>query len=135
MRDFLRAVGCLLVACVPGEIILSFGGDFRASSHDDAYTHLVIWFFIYCWMVVFAAPFWLFTFLPLYLAVPAKSFFWRWSVAPTIGLLIGSVGSLIVFGKQDFYYPLDLFFPAAIGFTVFLLGAIFKRRSSAISQT
>jgi uncharacterized membrane protein YccC len=128
MANFLRALACLFLACVVGEIVLCLGQDLRASNRVE--DNLVVFPYIYGWMVMFAAPFWLFTFLPLYLAVPAQSFVWRRSVAPLIGLLIGIVGSLVVFGRQDFYAPRDLFFPAAIGFTVFLLGAILKNRSN-----
>jgi thiamine transporter ThiT len=111
-------------------IVLFSGTDgLRVDNRADANLFILVYF--YCWMVMCASPFWLLTFLPLYLAVPSKSFVWGWNVAPLIGLLIGLVGSLIIFGKQDFDYPRDLFFPAAIGFTVFLLGAIFKSSSKA----
>ena len=111
-------------------IVLFLGTDeLRADNQGDVNLFVLVYF--YGWMVVCASPFWLLTFLPLYLAVPSKSFIWGWNVAPLIGLLIGLVGSLILFGKQDFDYPRDLFFPAAIGFTVFLLGALFKSRSKA----
>jgi hypothetical protein len=79
-------------------------------------------------MVLGAAPFWLLTFLPLYLAIPTGAVIWRLTVAPWIGLFIGAAGSLLIFGKQDLYVPRDLIFPAAIGCTVFLLGAILKNR-------
>jgi hypothetical protein len=131
MPNFLRALGCLFIACIAGEIVLCLGQDLRASNRAE--DNLLIFPYIYGWMVVFAAPFWLFTFLPLYLAVPAQSFLWRRSVAPIIGLLIGIGGSLLVFGRQDFYAPRDLCFPAAIGFTVFLSGAILKNRSNSAS--
>jgi hypothetical protein len=111
-------------------IVLFLGTDnLRVDNQGNVNLSVLVYF--YGWMVVCASPFWLFTFLPLFLAVPSKSFIWRLNVAPLIGLLIGLVGSLVIFGKQDFDYPRDLFFPAAIGFTVFLLGAFLKSRSKA----
>jgi hypothetical protein len=131
VADFLRALGCLFVGCIVGTIVLCLGQDLRAS--NQGWDNLLIFPLIYGWVVMFAAPFWLLTFLPLYLVVPAQSFIWRWSMAPLIGLLIGVAGSLLVFGSQDFYAPRDLVFPAAIGFSVFLLGAVLKNRFKASS--
>jgi hypothetical protein len=116
-----------------GAIVLCLGQDLRAS--NQGWDNLLIFPFIYGWVLAFAAPFWLFTFLPLYLAVSAQSFIWRLSVAPVIGLVIGAAGSLLIFGRQDFYAPRDLLFPAAIGLTVFLLGAVLKKRTNVIPLT
>ena len=131
--DLLRALGCLFIACIAGTIVLCLGQDLRAS--DRVEDNLLVPLLIYGWMVVFAAPFWLLTSLPLYLFVSAQSLIWRRSVASSIGLTIGIAGSLLVFGRQDFYVPRDVLFPAAIGVTVFLLGAALKNRANSAPMT
>lgn len=127
----MRALGCLFVGCIPGTIVLCLGQALRAS--NQGWDNLLIFPLIYGYVVLFSSPFWLLTFLPLYLVVSAQSLIWRWNMASLIGLLIGITGSLLIFGVQDFYAPRDLVFPATIGLTVFLLGAVLKKRSGASS--
>jgi len=89
---------------------------------------------IYIFVVVWASPFWLFTFVPPYLLADSKSLVWRWYIAPIIGILVGSIGSLIVFGAKDADFPNIRMTPAVIGFALFLFGVIFKKLSDEKSS-
>ena len=128
MTDFLLALGCLLLACLIGQIFLSWGIDNRGSSMPIS--PLIIYIFV----VVYASPFWLFTFVPPYLLADSKSLVWRWYIAPILGILVGSIGSLIVFGAQDTDFPNIRMTPAVIGFALFLIGLIFKKLSGEKSS-
>jgi len=123
MRLF-SALICLLLACLIGYFSMTLGVDRRGEAWA------VSDFYIYIFVVVFALPFWLFLFLPLYFLVPSKSIAWRWYIAPIIGVLVGFVGSLILadgrFDIREQPFLRIYFAPAIVGFFTFLLGFGFK---------
>jgi hypothetical protein len=120
----LSALTCLLLACAIGYIFIIIGVDQRGGAWP------ISGLFFYGVGVVYALPFWLFTFLPLYWCTSSKSFVWRWYVSSIIGCLIGAVGSLILtkgyFDVSNVGIIRIELAPVIIGFSTFLLGTIFK---------
>jgi len=124
--NILRAVVYLALACLVGLLFVSWGiyrGD----------TVPIPLFALFWCILVFASPFWLLVFLPLYLCVAPKSLFWRLYVAPPLGALIGLVAGLMAFGAhfdtEDATGIRISLAPAVIGLTLFLFGTISKIRT------
>ena len=124
---FIRAIAGLLLACLIGQIFMIWG-----IQRGDAVQVSFIW--IYGFIVVYASPFWLFIFLPLYVWAAPGSLPWKWYVAPPLGMLIGFLAGLMVFGAHfdaaDAIERRISLVPAVIGFSLFLFGSISKIRSN-----
>ena len=129
--EFLRCLGCLLFASLVGSLMMV-----DANSRNGGWQFSEL--FWYPAVLVVASPFWAFTFLPLYTIVSAKSVFWRWYISPFIGAVIGLPGGIYLLsgdnsGIMDVYWEKFLA-PIAVGFCTFLLGTIFKKLSSDLSN-
>jgi len=121
---FVTALICLLLACFMGDVFVYWGKDTRGGWPISPAV-------IYLGIVVWASPFWLFTFVPPFLLASSGSIFWKWYVAPFAGILIGFLSSLMVFGKMgdtaDGNFSQIFLAPFAIGFSLFLFGSIAKK--------
>jgi hypothetical protein len=106
---FFDALACLLLAGVVGLLFMTCGLDLRGGEWPIYPAG------VYILIVVYAAPSWLFTFVPVYLIAGSQSLVWRWYIAPT---------------KYEFYdFPRECFAPLIIGFATFFFGAVLKRLS------
>ena len=120
------ALGCLFLACLVGLLFMTLG------MNGHAYTWPVWLSLFYGLTLLCSFPFWLCTFAPLYLITGARSFFWRWYVAPIVGAIIGYVSGLILFAptQYEFYdFPNQYLTPPVIGFVTFLSGSLLKKLS------
>jgi hypothetical protein len=118
---FFDALACLFGASFIGQIFMTFGLDPHGWAWHPSSTLL------YVFIVACSTPFWLFTFLPLYILSNFTSPFWRWYVAPPSGALVGLISALVLFAptQYDFYdFPRQNMAPLVIGFATFLFGTI-----------
>jgi len=121
---FLDALACLFAGCFIGQIFMTLGPDPHGWAWYPSSTLL------YVFIVACSTPFWLFTFIPLYIFSNSTSPFWRSYAAPPIGALFGLVSGVIMFTptQYDFYdFPRQNLAPLVIGFAIFLFGSILNR--------
>jgi len=127
MQKFMLAVGCLLLACFIGSLMV-----WDVNSHSGTWKFSVLFFYLF--VLIMAAPFWLFIFLPLYFVAPAGSFFWRWYVAPVVGIVLGLGMSYLLSAYSsgiDKEVATEWFLaPVVVGFCAFLFGTLSKKMTA-----
>lgn len=132
---FLKAILCLVVACVLGLWFVRFftgPNNYSAGGSWGDPDWVIVIAFI--WV---ALPLWLIVFLPLFFAFKKRSRIWRWYVSIPLGGLCGLIGYLVTMRGDSsslFTGPADervfSWLPVVIGALTFLGGAIFKSQEA-----